>query len=50
MKGALIMQNNNTQKDKKAVISFDKIDLDDITDIDEIATAILGTVECCKNS
>jgi|GEM_PF-1946910 hypothetical protein len=38
----------NTEKTKnQAFINFENINLEDIQEIDEIVTAIMGTKECC---
>lgn len=38
------------EKNVKELIDFEKINYEEIQEVDEVVTAMAGTVHCCPNS
>lgn len=40
----------NEQRKEHELIEFEKIDLEEVQEVDEVVTAAAGTVYCCQQS
>jgi len=43
-------QQSNLEKKEVTTIKFDEINSDDILELEEVVTALMGTKDCCHNS